>query len=170
MERNVTNWLTFCLNLGFKIDLGKLLCYFINIGDNMNKKNIMLEFISTINDRGLMTSFIRDIFDYDNFYDYNYFFRMIDMDNKIILDIYDNVSDTKLNRYVFSFDELDDNIKIENDGSIFVHYISVLNIKNSDKKLMKLAYLFNMDEGMMLEYADSFLDKIFVEILREILK
>ena len=139
-------------------------------GGKMNKKNMMREFINRINDRGLMTSFIKNIFDYDNFYDYNYFFRMIDIDNKIILDIYDNVSDTKLNRYVFSFDRLDDNIKIVNDGSIFVHYISVLDTKNSNKKLMKLAYLFNIDEVMMLEYADIFLDKIFVEILREILK
>lgn len=136
----------------------------------MNKKNMMREFINKINKRGLMTRFIRNIFDYDDFHDYNYFFRMIDMDNKIILDIYDNVSDTKLNRYVFSFDGVDYTIKIDNNGSIFVHYISVLNTKNSDKKLMKLAYLFNIDEGMMLEYADSFLDKIFVEILREILK
>ena len=69
----------------------------------MNKKNMMREFINIINNRKLMTDFIKNIFDYDNFNDYNYLFRMIEEDNGIIIDIYDNVSDNRFNRYIFLF-------------------------------------------------------------------
>ena len=86
------------MNLNLQIDLDKLLCYFINVGDNMNRKNIMRDFINTINDNRLMTLFIKTIFGYENFFDYNYLFRMIDNDKEIIIDIYDIVSDNRINR------------------------------------------------------------------------
>ena len=39
----------------------------------MNKKNIMWEFINEIYDKKMMTDFIKNIFNYENFYDYNNF-------------------------------------------------------------------------------------------------
>ena len=54
----------------FKIDLVRLICYFNIVGGLMNKKNAMRDFIKKINDSNLMTQFIKNIFNYENFYDY----------------------------------------------------------------------------------------------------
>ena len=130
----------------------------------------MIKFINIINDNGLMTKFISNIFNYCCFNDFNYIFRLIEKDFEIIIDIYDNVSDTKFNRYIFSF--FNDGYMfldfVEND--IFVKRISVLNMVDCDDKLLKLAYLFNIDTKMMIEYANSFLDKEFVKIISDIIK
>lgn len=136
----------------------------------MSKKNMMRDFITEVYDSNLMTKFIINIFDYENFNDYNYLFRMIDGDNEIIMDIYDNVSNNRFNRYIFSFDKDNYDVKVIEEGNVFVNYISVLNIYNCDNKLLKLAYLFNIDDDIMIEYASSFLDNVFVEILKNIIK
>ena len=136
----------------------------------MNKKNMFKLFINKINDRKLMTKFIRNIFDYDKIQDYNYIFRMIDGNNEIIIDIYDNISDNRFNRYIFSFGEKDYTFKVLEEGNVFVNYISVLNMVDSDNKLEKLAYLFKLEDNEMLIYANTFLNKIFVDILEEIIK
>lgn len=136
----------------------------------MIKKNVMRDFINEIYNNNLMTKFIINIFDYENFNDYNYLFRMIDGDNEIIIDIYDNVSNNRFNRYIFSFDLNDYDIKVNEEGNVFVNYICVLNICDCDNKLLKLAHLFNIDDNKMIEYAGSFLNNVFVEILRDIMK
>lgn len=136
----------------------------------MNKKSIMWEFINVINNRNLMTKFIKNIFGYKNFYDYNYLFRMIDNNDEIIIDIYDNVSDNRFNRYIFSFNDKEYEFRMIEEGNVFVSYISVLNIVCCDNNLLKLAYLFKIDEILMVDYAKNFLDNVFVEILECILK
>jgi len=136
----------------------------------MTKKNMFKLFINKINDRKLITKFIINIFDYEDFNDYNYIFRMIDSNNEIIIDIYDNVSDNRFNRYIFSFEEKNYTFKVLEEGNVFVNYISVMNIFDGDNKLEKLAYLFKIDDDKMLDYANTFLNKIFVDILREITK
>ena len=117
-----------------------------------------------------MTKFIINIFDYEGLQDHNYIFRMIDGNNEVIIDIYDNVSDNRFNRYIFSFGEKDYTFKVLEEGSVFVNYISVMNMVDSDNKLEKLAYLFKLDENKMLDYANTFLCKFFVDILEEIIK
>ena len=136
----------------------------------MNKKSVMCEFIREINNRKLMTLFIKNIFGYEDFFDYNYLFRMIDNDKEIIIDIYDNVSDNRFNRYIFSFDSLGYDIKVVHDGNVFVSYISVLDTIDCDNNLLKLAYLFKISDSLIIRYADSFLDDVFVDILSEIIK
>ena len=136
----------------------------------MNKKSVMCEFISEINNRNLMTLFIKNIFNYEDFYDYNYIFRMIDTDNEIIVDIYDNVSDNRFNRYIFSFISLGYDIKVVEEGNVFVSYISVLDVMDDDNNLIKLAYLFKIGIDLMTQYANSFLDDVFIEILNKIIK
>lgn len=136
----------------------------------MNKKNIMRDFLNEINDSKLMTKFIKNIFGYENLHDYNYLFRMIDSNDEIIVDIYDNVSDNRFNRYIFSFINKDYKMKVIEEGNVFVNYICVLNMEDSDNNLLKLAYLFKIDNNMMVNYACSFLDDIFVEILKNIIK
>jgi len=136
----------------------------------MNKKNMMRDFIKAIDDNKMMTKFIKNIFDYSEFYDYNYLFRMIDGDNEVIMDIYDNVSDNRFNRYIFSFLEHEYDFRVIEEGNVFVNYINVLNIGDNNNKLLKLAYLFKIDNGKMIEYASSFLDNEFVLLLSDIIK
>jgi hypothetical protein len=136
----------------------------------MTKKNMFKLFINKINDRKLLTKFIINIFDYEGLQDHNYIFRMIDGNNEVIIDIYDNVSDNRFNRYIFSFIDNDYVFKVLEEGNVFVNYISVLNMVDSNNKLEKLAYLFKLDEDEMLDYANTFLNKIFVDILEEIIK
>lgn len=136
----------------------------------MNKKDIMFRFIKKINDDKMTTNFIKNIFGYENFFDYNYLFRMINGDNEIIIDIYDNVSDNRFNRYIFFFDECDYSYYVIEEGNVFVNYISVLNIYNIDNNLLRLAKLFNIDNNDMIMYAGSFLDRVFVNMLKDIIK
>lgn len=136
----------------------------------MNKKNMLRDFIKVIDDNKMMTKFIKNIFDYSEFYDYNYLFRMIDGDNEVIMDIYDNVSDNRFNRYIFSFLEHEYDFRVIEEGNVFVNYINVLNIGDNNNKLLKLAYLFKIDNGKMIEYASSFLDNEFVLLLSDIIK
>ena len=136
----------------------------------MNKKRVMCDFINEINNRKLMTLFIKNIFKYEEFYDYNYIFRMTSTDYEIIIDIYDNVSNNRFNRYIFSFIDLGYDIKVIEEGNVFVSYISINNVIDCDNNLLKLAYLFKIDDSFMIEYASSFLDNIFVSILDEIIK
>ena len=136
----------------------------------MIKKNMFKLFVNKINDRKLMTKFIINIFDYEGLQDYNYIFRMIDVNNEVIIDIYDNVSDNRFNRYIFSFMDNDYVFKVLEEGNVFVNYISIMNVVDGNNKLEKLAYLFKLDEDEMLGYANSFLNKIFVDILEEIIK
>ena len=136
----------------------------------MTKKNMFKLFVNKINDRKLMTKFIINIFDYEGLQDYNYIFRMIDGNNEVIIDIYDNVSDNRFNRYIFSFIDNDYVFKVLEEGNVFVNYISIMNVVDSNNNLEKLAYLFKLDEEEMLGYANTFLNKIFVDILEEVIK
>ena len=136
----------------------------------MTKKNMFNLFLNKINDMKLMTKFIINIFYYEGLQDYNYIFRMIDVNNEVIIDIYDNVSDNRFNRYIFSFMDNDYVFKVLEEGNVFVNYISIMNVVDGNNKLEKLAYLFKLDEDEMLDYANTFLNKIFVDILEEIIK
>lgn len=135
----------------------------------MNKKAIMSRFIEKIEDRKLMTLFIKELFDYDNFNDYNYLFRMKDDYKRVIIDIYDNVSSNRFNRYIFSFIKGDYDFKVVEDKNVFVSYINILNLVDSDNKLLKLGYLFRIRKNKMIGYAKTFLTDEIVKCLEEVL-
>ena len=135
----------------------------------MNKKAIMSRFIKKIEDRKLMTLFIKELFDYDNFNDYNYLFRMKDDNKRVIIDIYDNVSSNRFNRYIFSFTKGDYDFKLVEDKNVFVSYINILNLYDSDNKLLKLGYLFRIRKNKMIGYAKTFLTDEIVKCLEEVL-
>lgn len=136
----------------------------------MNKKLYMKKFITIIQNRNLLTKFIMNVFDYSDLHDYNYIFRMIMDDDSIILDIYDNISDNRFNRYIFDFKSELDNIDIIQEGNVFVTKLPIKNMLDDDNKLCKLAYLFKLDNSKMIEYGKTFLDNEFVLILEEIIK
>lgn len=138
----------------------------------VNKKEFLREFINKISSKSsLLTMFIRDIFDYKNFYDYSYLFRMKEEDNSIIFDIYDNVSDNRFNRYIFIFDSGKYDIKTVEECNVFVTNIYVHSVREgNDSKLLKFAYLLNLEYDEMERYASLFLSKKIVEVLVRIIK
>ena len=137
----------------------------------MNKKDLLVRFINTIKRKKLLTEFIKFLFDYDFLSDYNYIFRIVDSDNKVIIDIYDNISDNRFNRYIFDYVRGRVNTGIFKEGNVFVTYIDVFNIDNDNKnKMHMLAYLTTLDNDKMLEYAKTFLDNKYINILKDIIK
>ena len=132
----------------------------------MNKKDIMYKFIKTIEKEKKLTLFIINIFNYQNFNDYNYISRIIKNKNEIIIDIYDNVSINRFNRYIFNFSNSNYNIKKQEKNNVFITSIWIENIKESKDKLLKLAYLF---KTLNIEYAKTFLYKDFIDILDKII-
>lgn len=129
------------------------------------------EFVGRIASKGnILTLFIKSIFDYDEFYDYSYLFRMKEEGNTEIIDIYDNVSDNRFNRYMFIFDKGEYDIRVIEECNVFVSYIYVYNVVDSKDKLLKLAYLFNLDNDLMEEYAKSFLPDKIIQILIKVIK
>jgi len=133
-------------------------------------KVIMTNFINAIINRGLLTEFIKIIFNYDYLFDYNYMFRMIDDDNFIIIDIYDNVSQNRFNRYVYDF--IDDSyvFLLDYENNILVRKISVINVNRDGDNILKLGYLFKLDRELMLDYADEFMDIKFIKVLEYLIK
>ena len=136
----------------------------------MNKKGMMRIFFENISDKELMTLFIKILFNYENLHDYNYLFRIKEEKNKIIVDIYDNVSDNRFNRYIFDFNIGEYDMKVIEEGNVFVNYIYISNIKDPDNNLLKLAYLFRIRKNKMIEYAKTFLPNEIVQVLSDILK
>ena len=138
----------------------------------MNKRVLMKEFIETIDRRKLMTQFIKNMFNYQELYDYNYLFRIKEEGNMLVIDIYDNVSNNRFNRYIYRFSPGKYMIKIEEKDNVFVNYINIMNIDkdNYENNIIKLGYLFKLKKNKMIEYAHKFLSDEVVDILSEILK
>lgn len=118
----------------------------------------------------LLTRFIALLFDYKDFHDYNYIYRMVEENKRIIIDIYDNISSNRFNRYIISFKENDKGYSIQEMDNVFVTYINVFKIENADNMLLKFCYLFTLEVDEMVEYAKEFLDLDMVLCLEEMLK
>ena len=132
----------------------------------MNKLDIMYKFIKRIGKEKKLTLLIINLFNYQNFHDYNYIPRIIKTSNEVILDIYDNVSANRFNRYIFNFSPSKYIIKKREENNVFVTTIWIENVKNQNNKLLKFAYLF---KTLDFEYAKTFLDKEIVDILNTII-
>ena len=101
----------------------------------MNKKELLEIFIKTIQKNKLLTEFIQNIFDYKNLHDYNYIFRISTNREEVIIDIYDNISNHRFNRYVFSYNRGKYKTNVIEENNVFVTYIDVLNLTDSNNKL-----------------------------------
>ena len=136
----------------------------------MSKKELLESFIKTIQERNKLTDFIKLIFDYNNLQDYNYIFRLSMNNNEVIIDIYDNISDNRFNRYIFSYDKGKYETKVVSDNNVFKTYIDVLNLSNPSNKLYKLGYMTILDKEKIIDYGNTFLSKEYIDILKEIIK
>ena len=128
----------------------------------MNKLDIMYTFMKKIERENKLTLLIINLFNYPDFHDYNYISRIIKTESEVILDIYDNISSKRFNRYIFNFSPSKYIIKKREENNVFITSIWIENVKDQNNKLLKFAYLFKM---LDIEYAKTFLDKEIVGIL-----
>ena len=145
---------------------------FLYHGDTMNNKDLMYKFIKDIEASKLTTNFICDILKYQELNDYNYIFRIKEESTNIIIDIYDNISINRFNRYIFHFSKPKNknDITITEKNNVFVTDINVLNSsQNNDNNLVKLAYLFNINKKEMSKYSKTFLSSEIVKLLDKLI-
>ena len=136
----------------------------------MNKKELLEIFIKTIQKNKLLTEFIQNIFDYKNLHDYNYIFRISTNREEVIIDIYDNISSHRFNRYIFDFGISNYTCNVKEVENVFVTKININNINWDNIKLHQLAYLFGLDMDDIFTYANKFLDSKYINILSEVIK
>ena len=132
----------------------------------------MYKFIKDIEASKLTTIFICDILKYQELNDYNYMFRIKEESTNIIIDIYDNISINRFNRYIFHFSKPKNknDITITEKNNVFVTDINVLNSsQNNDNNLVKLAYLFNINKKEMSKYSKTFLSSEIVKLLDKLI-
>lgn len=135
----------------------------------MTQKDIMYKFIYLINKNKLTTLFLKNIFNYECLNDYNYIFRLSKEKECIIIDIYDNFSIHRFNRYIFNFDKAVYTYDTIKDNNVYITYIGIQEIKDSNIKLLKLGYLFKIDNHEKIEYARNFLEDEFIKLLDKII-
>ncbi len=133
----------------------------------MTKKNDMYIFLKKIEAKKLMTFFLIDIFNYIDFNDYNYISRICKKRAAVILDVYDNVTDNRFNRYWFDFSKNNQKYFVKETNNVFVTHINILSNNETSNNLFKLAYLFKISYKERVEYAKSFLRKEIVNILKK---
>ena len=136
----------------------------------MNNQELLIKYINKIKKKNLLTQFISYIFNYQNLTKNNYIFRIKKQNNQIIMDIYDNISINKLNTYIFDYSQSNNFIKKTKKDGIYITHIYMTNTKDSHIRLYKLAYLFTLDKKDMIMYANTFLEKEFIEILNKTIK
>ena len=138
---------------------------------NENKKKIMKEFLELILKKNLLTKFLNDIFEYNKFKDYNYIYRLCSDEESIVIDIYDNISVNRFNRYIYSFmcnNDYDYMVEVHN--NVYVHYYNVFRLGGKLDKRMMFGYLFTLSYDKMVEYAREFMDTEYLECLEMVLK
>jgi len=133
----------------------------------MTNQELMYKFISNIYSNGLITNFLINIFNYKNLNEYNYIFRLSVEGYYVIIDLFDNISENRFNRYFFDFSTGKKTMIINKSSNIFVTHIKVLKVSKDGSNLLKLAYLFKLKKSRMINFAYKFLDDEFVEILKQ---
>lgn len=138
----------------------------------MTNKDLMYKFISNIYHEGLITKFLKLILNYHNLSDINYIFRISLVDDTVIMDVFDNISDNRFNRYFFEFKKGKNSFVVNELDNVFVTKIKVLSLSKKyplDNNLLRLAYLFKHRPSRMIKYAKTFLSDDFIVILAKLI-
>lgn len=136
----------------------------------MNNKVLLARYIRSLKKRKELTSFLSNILDYKNLKEYNYIFRLIEEECRVIIDIYDNISTNRFNRYIFNFNKTHLVSKTIKEKNVYITYINIYNLSNSNNKIYKLGFLFKLDKSKMINYANTFLSQKHIDILNNIIK
>lgn len=135
----------------------------------MLNDKLMYKFLNRVKREKLMTLFLTNILFDNGLNDYNYICRLFKKDGLVVLDIYDNISKNRFNRYLFDFNNTDYDYKREEIDNVFVNYLGINNLQDSSLNLIKLGFLFKLPKDKMIEYSSLFLDEKINNILIDII-
>lgn len=133
----------------------------------MKNKEIMSEFLNSLNKKNKLTAFFKIVFDYEVLNDYNYISRFVTRDDEVIIDIYDNVLDNRFNRYIFNFKNREEVINVNDNDDVIVTVINVNAKYVPWNNLMRLAYLFSDYVMDKYSYAKVFLPDDILYVLKK---
>lgn len=129
----------------------------------MSLDKMMELFVLNVKRRKLLSKLVCLLCGNANFRDYNYIFRMKRENNKIIIDICENVTDVRFHRFIYCFsygihkDEFIDSVNVK---TIYVLNNSVI-LDNS----VMFGVLFSYDKEHMLLYGKKILRSELYDIL-----
>lgn len=131
----------------------------------MNKKDLFIKYIKSIIKRKKLTLLVNNIFDKKIIDDNSYLFRLINNKNQVIIDIHDNVSTNRFNRYIFDFGNTNKEYETKVIDGVYITYIGINNIKTYHNNIQKFASLFNRHNKNILSEAKIFMDNELIDIL-----
>lgn len=134
----------------------------------MTNSELMYNFILKIYNDGLTTKFLKQIFDYRNISEINYIFRVSLKEKIVVVDVFDNISRNRFNRYFFEFKRDKKYYIVDEHNNVFTTRIKVFSLSKKhvlDSNLLKLAYLFKQCPSKIVEYAKTFLSDELVNVL-----
>lgn len=131
-------------------------------------KQVMFNYINEIDKKNLVTKMLVETFDYVELEDHNYIFRVSSDETSVIMDVYDNVTVNRFNRFYFSFNVNSIDHYQKEANNVFETWINVFKC-NESKNIFKFAHLFTLDTNDMIKYAESFLSNEFISLLEEVL-
>ena len=138
----------------------------------MTNLELMYNFILKIYEDELTTEFLKQIFNYKNFSEINYIFRVSLKKKMVVIDIFDNISRNRFNRYFFEFKRAKKQYVVTECDNVFISKIKVFSLSKKqvlNNNLLKLGYLFKLPSSKMIAYAKTFLNEDLVNLLTNIL-
>lgn len=134
----------------------------------MTNLELMYNFILKIYDDGLTTEFLKQIFNYQNISEINYIFRVSLKKKMVVIDVFDNISRNRFNRYFFEFKRGKRYYVVDEHSNVFTTKIKVLSLSKKqtlESNLLKLAYLFKQRPSKIVGYSQTFLSDELVNVL-----
>jgi len=134
----------------------------------MTNAKLMYSFILEVDNQGKTTEFLKQLFCYKELCDVNYIFRVSLNGKTVVMDVFDNISENRFNRYFFQFKKAKPNYLVNELNNIFVTTINVLSLNKTiffENNLLKFAYLFKCRSSMTVNYAKTFLSDELTNIL-----
>ncbi len=147
--------------------------YFNNIGGLEVNREVLSEFLYSLEEEKKLTKFLKIIFKYKVLHDYNYISRIVVSKESVILDIYDNILENRFNRYIFDFENKNYIYNVDDKDDVFVTSICINNLTEDNiygNNLLRVAYIFKLDTKNMIGYAKEIFTNDIVSILEKVIK
>ena len=133
-------------------------------------KEIMAAYLRSLNNKNKLIKLLKIFFGYKDIKKDNYLVRLYEDDDRVVMDIYDNINNNRFNRYIFDFKNNLGTIVREYRTNVYITEIYVRTINKINKLILKFAYIFKLKDEEMSEYAKKILPKELLTPLLDIIK
>jgi hypothetical protein len=133
-------------------------------------KEIMAAYLRSLNNKNKLIKLLKIFFGYKDIKKDNYLVRLYEDDDRVVMDIYDNINDNRFNRYIFDFKNTLGIIVREYRTNVYITEIYIRTINKTNKLILKFAYIFKLKDEEMNGYAKNILPKELLTPLLDIIK